>query len=450
MRKLLLVNPVGRRSGYLLSKFSRLPPLGLAYVAAVTPAGGDVKISDENFDEFNFEKADLVGIGAFTSNIVRAYEIAEICKKRNVKVIMGGIHPSMCPDEALRYADTVVVGEAESIWPQIIADFENKCLKPKYTSNRVDLSRCHVKPRRDLLHPDYLWASIQTSRGCPLNCDFCSVSRYLGREYRQRSVTEILDELRQIGNDYIAFLDDNLIGYSAESKARAMQLFEGMTSPGFRKKWWMQTSINAADDEQLVKLAAQAGCVFAFLGFETIREATLNDMKKRVNLRIGAENYKKVIDSFHQHGIAVFGAFIIGNDYESTEYYEQLAEFLVHSGIDIVQISILTPLPGTDLMERLEKEGRLIYEDSPQNWDKYRFSSMVHKPKGLEISAVYEGNNYIKRHIYSFPIYQYRLIRSLFNLKRLSSFFATYKFNQALKKSWQNAHYYNRHFSNET
>jgi radical SAM superfamily enzyme YgiQ (UPF0313 family) len=442
MKKLLLINPVGQKSGYLLSRFSTFSPLGLTYVAAVTPPSWEVKIADENFNEFEFEEADLVGITAFTSNVNRAYEIAQMYRRRDIKVIIGGIHASMLPNEALQYADTVVVGEVEGIWEKVISDFENNHLSPIYIGPQIDLSQFTITPRRDLLHPNYLWHSVQTSRGCPYDCHFCSVSKYLGKEYRQRNSQNVLDELEQINGEYIAFVDDNLIGYSAENKKNVIELFTGMIDRDLRKKWWMQASINSADDEHIVKLASQAGCMFVFIGFETIRMETLKTMTKGVNLKISVENYKRVVDTFHKHGIGVLGSFIIGNDFESFTYYRELAEFLLSSGIDSVQISILTPLPGTALMEQLVTEGRLFYETFPSDWDKFRFSYVVHRPHGIDVDAVYEGNNYIKKRIYSSPIYQYRLMKSLYNLKNLSNFYAIYKFNQALKKSWHHSHYY--------
>jgi radical SAM superfamily enzyme YgiQ (UPF0313 family) len=237
-------------------------------------------------------------------------------------------------------------------------------------------------------------------------------------------------------------VDDNLIGYSPESKNRAMELFKGMIQRRLHKKWWMQTSINAADNEQVVDLASQSGCLYVFIGFETISQGMLKDMKKGINLKIGVENYKKVVDCFHKYGIGVLGAFIIGNDNESPPYYKELADFLVQSGIDIVQITLLTPLPGTQLMEQLQRNGRLIYYDFPRDWDKYRFSYMVHQSKGVEIETIYTGNNYVKDRIYSFPTYQYRLIRSFLNLRNITNFAAVYKANQGYKKGWLNSHYY--------
>ena len=180
MKKLLLINPARQKGGFLLSKFTTFAPLGLAYVGAVTPSNWEVKISDENFDEFKFEEADLVGITATTSSINRAYEIARMYRERKIKVIIGGIHVSMLPDEAMEYADSVVVGEAEGIWKKVIDDFENNHLEKKYLGPRVDLNEFKIFPRRDLLHTDYLLHPVQTSRGCPFNCNFCSVSRHMG------------------------------------------------------------------------------------------------------------------------------------------------------------------------------------------------------------------------------------------------------------------------------
>ena len=442
MKKLLLINPVNRRSGLLLSRFSTFSPLGLAYVAAVTPSNWDVKIADENFDAFQFEEADLVGITAFTSSITRAYEIARMYRKRNIKVVIGGIHASMMPDEAQQFADAVVVGEVEGIWQKLLADFENNRLERLYIGPRINYEHSKILPRRELLHPNYFWHSIQTSRGCPFNCHFCSVSRYLGNEFRQRSARDVLNELADIKGQFLAFVDDNLIGYSPRSKKRAQALFSGMIEGGLNRKWWMQTSINAVNDEHVIELAARAGCIFAFIGFETISNESLRDMKKGINIKIGVQNYKKVVNVFHKYGIAVYGAFIIGNDHESTAYYKQLARFLVQSGIDIIQITLLTPLPGTELISDLQKEGRLLFADYPKDWDKYRFSYMVHQPQDVQPRTIYIGNNYIKKNIYSFPNYPYRLVRSLMNLKNMTNFYATYKFNKALKKGWKNSHYY--------
>jgi radical SAM superfamily enzyme YgiQ (UPF0313 family) len=445
MKKLLLINPVGHKSGFLLSRSTIFPPLGLGYIASLTPSDWQIKILDENFDDFIFEEADLVGITAFTSNINRAYEIASIYKKKNIKVVLGGIHASMLPDEALRFADAVVIGEAENIWKKVIQDFENNSLSQKYNGGTVDLTKSNITPRRDLFNANYLWQTIQTSRGCPLNCNFCSVSKYLGKQYRQRNTDDILQEIKEIKGDYIFFLDDNLIGYGKECYQHAKELFRGMIKLGLNKKWWMQTSINATDDEEVIKLAAQAGCMFAFIGFESIEVDSLSNFKKGVNIKVGTENYKNVVDVFHKHGIGVLGAFIIGSDYETPEYYKILTEFLIKSDIDIFQITFLTPLPGTNFIEKLKKENRLLFTNYPSDWDKYRFSYIVHQLKGSTPELIYTASNYIKKRIYSFPTYQLRLLKSFLNLKKLTNWLVIYKINQGYKKGWGKSHYYSKH-----
>ncbi|MGB5216808.1 MAG: radical SAM protein [Smithella sp.] len=442
MRKLLLINPVSRKSGFLSSRATTFPPLGLAYVASLTPPEWHIKILDENFDNFKFEEADLVGITAFTSNINRAYEIAKIYKEKNIKVIIGGIHASMLPDEALQFADAVVIGEAENIWRKVIDDFENNSLEQKYNGGVVDLTKHYLIPRRDLLHPNYFWQTIQTSRGCPLNCNFCSVSRYLGKQYRQRKTKDILRELKEIKSNYVFFVDDNLIGYGKESYKRAKELFRGMIKLGLHKKWCMQTSINATEDEEVIKLAGQAGCMFALIGFESITSDSLIDYKKGVNIKVGVENYKRVVDIFHKYGIGVLGAFIIGSDYETQEYYKTFTNFLIKSNIDIFQITLLTPLPGTTFIEQLQKENRLIYINYPADWDKYRFSYIVHHLNGSSPELIYTASNDIKRKIYSFPTYQLRLLKSFFNIRKVTNFYAIYKINQGYKTGWKKSHYY--------
>ncbi len=348
----------------------------------------------------------------------------------------------MLPDEALQYCDAVVVGEVEGIWSKVLGDFEANRMAGVYRGPHVDLEHFDILPRRDLLHPDYLWQTIQTSRGCPFECDFCSVSRYLGRRYRQRTAESVLKELSTMQGKYVMFLDDNLVGYSKQNNSRALAIFEGMIAEGIKKTWWMQASINVADDDLLLKRAAESGCTYVLIGFETIETDGLKNMRKGINLKTGVENYDEVVRRLHRHNIGVMGAFIIGNDYETPEYYKKLADFIVRAGIDIAQISILTPLPGTALMDKIVAEDRLLYKSFPADWEKFRLSCLTHQPEGTDTARVYAGTNYIKRHIYSFPVYYYRLIKSLLSLRRPISIYIVYKMNQAIRRGWKNSHYH--------
>ena len=194
-RKLVLINPVNpARTGLTVNKSSRFPPIGLGIVAALTPAAWEVELVDENWEPFAYRQADLVGITAFTASARRAYEIAALYRQHGVPVVMGGIHCSMCPQEALQNVDAVVIGEAESVWPQVVVDFEAGGLRREYRGSWSNLAGA-PSPRRDLFHPGYMFASIQTSRGCPLDCEFCSVSAFNGQRYRRRPTGEVLAEL---------------------------------------------------------------------------------------------------------------------------------------------------------------------------------------------------------------------------------------------------------------
>ena len=426
-----------------MTPISRASPLGLAYVAAVTPATWDIRILDENFETCDYPEADLVGITAFTSCITRAYEIAAEYRKRGTKVVLGGIHASMRPDEALRYVDAVVVGEVENIWQKVLDDFEAGRMTGAYKGTQVDLETFDILPRRDLFNPGYIWNSIQTSRGCPFNCSFCSVSHHLGKEYRQRKPESVLRELETIPGKYIFFADDNLVGYSAESRARAIALFDGMISRGMKKRWWTQTSLNVSEDDVVLQKAKESGCAYLFIGFESNRPDMLKVMHKGINLKVGVDNYKTVVSRLHAHGLGVHGSFIIGNDHEGAETYEALAKFIMRAGVDIVQISILTPLPGTDLFNQVEKEGRLLFTNFPADWDKFRFSYMTHRAEGTTPEMVYTGANLIKKGVYTFPFFAFRMIKMFFSLRNPVNAYIVYRLNKALKRSWTNSHYRN-------
>ncbi len=442
MKKLLLINPRGPKAGFMRSAFSSWPPLGLAYVAAVTPADWQVEIIDEDHERIPFEPADLVGITSFSSRINRAYEIAAIYREKGIKVILGGIHASLAPEEALQYVDAVVVGEVENAWANLLKDFENGCLSRTYQGSVVDFGRPTPQPRHDLLRSNYIWDSIQTSRGCPFNCNFCSVSRYLGREYRKRQVQECIEELKSLKREWVLFVDDNLIGYTEEHRAAAEELFSRMVENRLNKRFWMQTSINAADDERVVKLAARAGCASAFIGFETTSEDSLRMMKKGINLKVGVERYREVVRTFHKYGIGVMGGFIMGSNHESNAYYREIADFMLNAGVDVCQVSFLTPYPGTGLMEQVLAEDRLLCKNFPKDWDKFNFSNMVQQPEGISVEDVYKGVNYIKGRLYSFPTYHVRLLKSFLNVRgNRASLYFTYKFNRLFKEAYLHAHY---------
>ncbi|MBS3822010.1 MAG: B12-binding domain-containing radical SAM protein, partial [Phycisphaerae bacterium] len=281
-------------------------PLGLLVLAALTPPEWEITVIDENVDTPDYEampKPDLVGITAFTSQACRAYEIARAFRSRGVKVVMGGIHATACTEEALQYVDAVVSGEAESVWKTVLDDARHGTLKTTYVGERLDLAQ--VPPaRHDLLTKGYAFGSIQTTRGCPLNCSFCSVSAFNGTRYRHRPIASVIEELKSIGEKWVLVVDDNLIGMSDAHVARAKELFRAMIHADLGKKWICQATINIADDDELLALAAQAGCCGVFIGFESPTAEGLAEVGKKFNVLRGRD-FPASIRRIHRHNILV-------------------------------------------------------------------------------------------------------------------------------------------------
>ncbi len=383
-KRLLLINPVNpRRAGLTINTNSRFPPLGLGIVAALTPSDWDIKIIDENFEPFDYMDADMVGLTAFTASINRAYEIAGLYRGKGIPTLLGGIHASMLPDEALQYVDTVVSGEAETVWARVIADFEACRLQKIYRGEWSDLKGI-PKPRHDLFHPGYRFGSIQTARGCPMDCEFCSATAFNGRRYRQRPVEEVLDELETIPQKMVFFLDDNIIGYGKQAAERAVALFRRISERGIKKDWFCQASMNFADNEDVLECAAKSGCRMVFLGVEAETIDALEEVNKKLNLKMKVDTYEEVFRRIKSHGIAVLGAFIYGMDSDTPEALRRRTDYILSNGIDVMQTTYLTPLPGTRLFSKLLDEKRLLYTNFPVDWDHYDMTEVTHRPLSME------------------------------------------------------------------
>ncbi len=378
--KLLLVNPIPRKKVRTShnSIFSRVPPLSLGIIASLTPDHWEVEILDENFEEFSFREADLVGFTACTTQANRVYQIAETCRAKGIPTVMGGIHASMLPDEALMYVDSVVIGEAESVWKEVISHFESGNLQSTYRGEFLPMEGAPV-PRYDLFDRRYMLGSIQTSRGCPHECDFCSVSALNGRVYRKRPVKEVLDELQIMPQKRFVFVDDNLFGKGKEDKDRAISLFQGMIERKINKKWGCQVSINEADDEELLFYASKAGCKLMIIGVESENEASLMNLGKNINIGKLAR-YNEVFKRINKYHIAIFAALIFGMDTDSIDDLHSRVRFINKSRIDTVNPSILTPYPGTKIYERLKESGRLLNTNYPEDWNKYDMTEVLYKP----------------------------------------------------------------------
>jgi radical SAM superfamily enzyme YgiQ (UPF0313 family) len=374
-KRLLLVNPVN--PGSQQGKFQ---PLSLSIVAALTPDDFHVKLIDETTEAFQYQDADLVAITGFTASAYRAYEIGAQYRRNGIPVVMGGIHASMMADEASEYVDSVVIGEAEAVWRDVIVDFLHGNLKKRYQGVPVDL-RNMVKPKREIFSKQYPWVSVQTSRGCPMDCDFCSVTAFNGREYRVRPIEEVLDELESISSRDIFFVDDNLIGYGRNSTERAKDLFKGMIERNLNKRWACQAAVNFGADDELLSLAQESGCFAVLIGFESDDPNDLLDMNKKLNLRF---QYKELLKNFNKHRMFVYGAFIFGTERETRQSMWRKTRFICRNRIDVIQATTMTPLPGTRLFEKASQEGRLIYTDFPRDWQRYHMWEYTYQIKGLE------------------------------------------------------------------
>ncbi len=436
-KTLLLINPVSQlRTGFLMNRATKCQPLSLGIIAGLTPKEWKVKIIDENFRQFKYYEADLVGITSFTATATRAYELAGIYRSKGVPVVIGGIHASMVPDEAEQFCDSVVVGEAESIWPEVLKDFESGNLKKQYKGSFTNLIHQPL-PRRELFHPGYIVASVQTSRGCPMDCSFCSVSAFNGRHYRFRPVNEVLDELESISNKYVFFIDDNIVGHNSFARERAKELFRGIIERGIKKYWISQASLNFADDEELLGLAAKSGCCMIFLGVETEGIEQLTEAGKNLNLhKVKDGAYNQVFNRIRKHGIGVIGGFIFGFDHDTPKSILNRARFIRRSHIDSVQLSVLTPLPGTRLYEELRVSGRLTHTNYPADWERYDYYEPVFKLNRMSVEIFDQYRDMAWKSIFSWP-------------QMISRFFRTLLVNHNLKTTaivWLNLYHYRRIF----
>jgi radical SAM superfamily enzyme YgiQ (UPF0313 family) len=351
-------------------------------VATLTPDHWEVELLDENFERFEFREADLVGFTALTSSVTRAYELAAIYREKGIPTVLGGIHASMVPDEAQNYVDTIVTGEVESVWKSLIEDFDAGKLEKVYKGELLPFENA-VYPARHMFHEKYQFASIQTTRGCPMKCDFCSVHQFNGSRYRERPVEEVLDELETISHDKIYFVDDNLIGYGKRSEKRTIALLQGMIDRGIRKQWFCSASMNFADNEEVLKLAAKAGCVMVLLGIESERIEQLEETNKKLNIKIGIDHYDEVFAKIHKYGISVLGAFIYGLESDTPETMASRTEYINDAAIDAVQATVLTPLPGTGLYKRMSANNKITYNNFPDDWERYDFVDVVFKHNNM-------------------------------------------------------------------
>ncbi|MDH7500306.1 MAG: radical SAM protein [candidate division NC10 bacterium] len=369
---------------------SRIAPLGLISVASLFPGDWEVGYTDERLEPIDFEeKVDLVAISAMTYQASRAYAIADLFRSRGTRVILGGPHPSVLPLEAGNHADAVVVGEAEGIFPELLADLEKGRLQPIYRcAEKIELSNLPL-PRRDLLQgKGYLPVDmIQAARGCPVNCEFCSVSSTFGRGYRMRPLPEILAEVQGLGV-YLFFVDDNLL----IKRSYTVKLLECFLP--LQKRWVCLSSLRVADDPDLLHLMARSGCWLMYVDMGPWLSANLSERGMGLHQK---ERCFENLQRIHDAGIEVIGSFAFGFDHDDPGVFERTVRFCQRAKLDEVEFLILTPYPKTRLFERLEEEGRIIERD----WAKYNTMNVVFQPKSMSAEQLLEGYRMAWREFYS-------------------------------------------------
>jgi len=406
--QLLLINPRNHLSSMVKvsenrwNKYRVWKPLGLLVLAGLTPPAWDITIIDENLDVPDYSRMprpDLVGITAFTSQATRAYKVAAEFRARGVPVVMGGIHATMRPDEAADRVDTIVTGEAEGVWGQLLEDVQRGALKPRYDGVLLGMDAVPL-PRHDLLPDGYHFGAIQTTRGCPLNCSFCSVSAFNGRAYRQRPVEDVVAEFALIREKHVLVVDDNLIGTRADHIARAKDLFRAMIAADLGKKWIAQATINMADDEELLRLAARAGCAGVFIGFESTTDEGLVEIHKKYNIR-KQRDFGASVRRIQRHGIVVVGSFIMGLDVDLPGIGVRISRTATQYGVDAINVLFLTPLPGTDLWKKMESAGAITAADFPDDWQYYSLTVPVARYRHLTRDDIIAEMDACNRDFYS-------------------------------------------------
>jgi radical SAM superfamily enzyme YgiQ (UPF0313 family) len=442
--RLLLINPrntmvnINNSKNYW-NKYRVWKPLGLLVLAGLTPSRWDITVVDENVTTPGYSDMplpDLVGITAFTSQAPRAYELAAMFRGLGVPVVMGGIHATMRRDEALGQVDTVVTGEAESVWAQVLDDAVHGTLRKLYAGGHEEMDRT-PHARHDLLTGGYHFGVIQTTRGCPLNCSFCSVGPFNGKKYRRRSNEDVVAEFRLIREKHILVVDDNLIGTCPDHIERAKDLFRAMIEADLGKEWICQATINMADDDELLRLARKAGCIGAFIGFESTSEKGLAEVGKKYNLR-DDRDFKASVRRIQRRGISVAGSFIMGLDVDRPGIGLEIADTADRYGVDFLNVLILTPLPGTALWKRMEDGGRITSDRFPEDWKYYTLTLPVARYRHLGNHEIIDELNACTGRFYSLRGIIRRVGRNL--LKRQHPFLVlagnmSYRKNRRLGRS---------------
>ena len=374
----------------------------MPYLAARVPPSWEVIHVDEESEEVEWNMdADVVGLTFHTPSAFHAYDIATHFRSRGICVVMGGPHVTLLPEEASHYADVIFIGEAEGLWEEFLKNFEADSYRSVYQQTSAPSLENIPMARKDLFHRhDHTNGVLFATRGCPGQCDFCTVAVMYPHKLRKRPVAEVAAEYASFKGKVIIFWDDNIAGDMGYAKS----LFRAVAP--YRKWWSSQASFQAGRDDEFLEAAAQSGCKQLFLGLESISQQSMVEVNKRFNR---VEEYYQIIERIHSHGIAVQIGIVFGFDHDTPEIFKATIDFLEETGVQNATFNILTPFPGTPLFQRMEAEGRILTRD----WRKYNSrDNVVYQPRQMSVAELMAGFRYANERFYSLPSITKRSLRS--------------------------------------
>jgi len=384
----------------LLTMFSILPTLYARQIAAITPKKHTVTVVNERYSKINFEEQyDIVNINFTTSTTPRAYEIADIFRKKGVTVVLSGLHASALPEEAKQHAESILLGRGELNWLKLLEDLEKNKLKPVYDPIRYNES-VHIPPTNIKLPGFVITVAIEAARGCPYKCEFCPETNIPGgSHYYTRPVDDVIAEIKAIPQKTIMFYDNSLTIHPEYSKT----LFKQMK--GLHKKILCNGNADVlANDEEFVRLSKEAGCVAWLIGFESVSQKTIDEIGKKTNK---VDEYFQAVKNIHDHKMAVIGCFIFGFDTDTYDVFDDTLKTIKELKIDVADFCVLTPFPGTPIFNKLEKEGRILTKD----WVNYNLKTAVFQPKKMTEDEIHKGMQKMYSEFYSVPYTTRRVMR---------------------------------------
>jgi len=402
--RILLISPT-IDSNKRTNKGLMIPQLALYILQGLTPPEHEVRIIEEETEDIDLDlEYDLIGISCMTANAPRAYELCEEFRKRGKTVILGGVHPTILPDEALQYADSVVIGEAEGVWKTLLTDFQDGNLKQKYYNPVPDLDKYVPKDFSRIIKKRlFKLVPIMTTRGCPYNCDFCCVTNLFGKKMRHISVENVVRDIKESGVKNFMFLDDNIIGHPQYAK----ELFKAIKP--LKIKWVGQASVSLlVRDTALMQLAADSGCRALFFGIESVSEKQMETMHKAIK---EIKNLESAMKKIKKKGILIHASMVFGFDNDTREIFDETVRFLIKNKVSTVSFNILTPYPGTKTYDDMKKENRLITTD----WRHYDHNTVVFRPKNMTPYELQIGKVKARKKFYSIWSVLKRLSGNLYN-----------------------------------